>query len=368
VLTKRFLTLNGLAIFAVVCNHASSWGSTAMFWWTDRYLPGTVPNFSQIGTIPYYFLLLEKQLTIFSVPAFLFVSGLFVAFASRGSQQNNGWKVPLSRITSLIIPYFIWSFIFIAIEFILGDRFSPLEYLQQLLTGQVSPGYYYVPLLCQFYLLSPLITRLAKNKIKLLLVGSIFIQIVVIGLRYGFYFWHDVSPFTLISSFPDWFFGGWLFFFVSGTIIGLNIQRFKEWLSRKKIFFVLPLLIFGIFTLTESELISRSTGMEWTGPLLITSTLYAIIFVLFFLSITNFPVFIIKIIDFLGQHSYGIFLIHYVVLLLAAKVIYHIAPVLLSNEFIYQPVLIILAIGIPVICMTLIKRSPIQGAYRYLFG
>ena len=49
-MNRKLFLLNGLAIQAVVANHASGWGITAMFWWAHRYLPVESPNFDQLGS------------------------------------------------------------------------------------------------------------------------------------------------------------------------------------------------------------------------------------------------------------------------------------------------------------------------------
>ena len=89
---RRVFLLMGLAIVAVVCNHAAGWGYTAMFWWTDRYRPVTVPNFDQTGTLPYYGLLLLKQLTLFSVPASSSSRASSFLTPLRGRKSGFGWK------------------------------------------------------------------------------------------------------------------------------------------------------------------------------------------------------------------------------------------------------------------------------------
>ena len=76
---RQIPILRGLAILAVVYNHATGWGYTAMFWWADRYRQvGSLPNYDQMGSLPYYVLAVIQQLAQFSVPAFLFISGFFI--------------------------------------------------------------------------------------------------------------------------------------------------------------------------------------------------------------------------------------------------------------------------------------------------
>ena len=101
-----------------------------MFWWTDRYSPVSIPNYDQLGSPPYYIFLIIKQLTVFSVPAFLFVSGFFVAYAYRSKETSLNWGMEKKRIINLIIPYLIWS----AVIFI-GDSFQGIASL----LGLASP-------------------------------------------------------------------------------------------------------------------------------------------------------------------------------------------------------------------------------------
>jgi hypothetical protein len=74
---KRLLILNGLATVCAVINHAVVWELTAMFWWTDRYLPaGSVVN--QTASWRFFTVGLIDQLVFFGVFACLFISGYFV--------------------------------------------------------------------------------------------------------------------------------------------------------------------------------------------------------------------------------------------------------------------------------------------------
>jgi len=161
-MTKRLLLLNGLAILAVVCNHAAGWGYTAMFWWTDRYRPVSTPNFDQLGSFSYYGLSVLRQITVFSVPAFLFASGYFVAYAARGRSAPS-WKMVKVRLTNLLIPYVIWSAVIFVGDALQGITHAPVEYLERQVSGGADEPYLYVPLLYQFYLLSPLVVPMAKT-------------------------------------------------------------------------------------------------------------------------------------------------------------------------------------------------------------
>jgi surface polysaccharide O-acyltransferase-like enzyme len=119
-MVKRLLILNGVAIVAAVLYHTTGWGFTALFWWTDRYLPVPVPNFEQLGGTVYYVLRFLEQLVIFAIPAFLFVSGYFVAVAAGRTQKTVNWKLIRSRIINLAIPFVLWSVLILAAKILEG--------------------------------------------------------------------------------------------------------------------------------------------------------------------------------------------------------------------------------------------------------
>ena len=150
---RRLLLLNGLAAIGVVVNHATGWGFIALIWWTDRYLPVTVPDFSQINTTSYYVLRGLEQLIMFSIPAFLFVSGYFIAFATKKNERTVSWNVIGARVKYLLTPYLIWSVLVLFAKFLQGYEPSIGRVTKILLTGGAAEPYYYVPLLVQFYIL-----------------------------------------------------------------------------------------------------------------------------------------------------------------------------------------------------------------------
>src|SRR5574338_1320500 len=144
-MNRRLLMLNGLAILAVLANHASHSGFIAMFWWTDRYMPVSVPNYDQMGSLSYYLLIVMQKLAVFSVPTFLFITGIFLAYTARGSQSHLTWKVVSKRVLNLLPPYFLWTTVFLAIQFLLGERASLGETVLLYLWVDVSP-FFFIPL------------------------------------------------------------------------------------------------------------------------------------------------------------------------------------------------------------------------------
>lgn len=377
-MTRRLLLLNGFAILAVVCNHAAQQAFIAMFWWTHRYNPNTlIPNYDQFGTLTYYILIAILKLTFFAVPTFLFVSGFFISYTSRG-QNSLSWKMVLVRVANLLVPYVIWSLIIFFIDWLQSCfqdcKLSPFSlYLVKLGSGGASGSYWYIVLICQYFLLAPLLVSLAKTRLRLLLLLAILAQLGGLIMIYLGLFMR--VPRIAYVVFDDKFFPRDMIYFVFGIVAGFHLPVFKQWATRFKWFLLLTLVISAILTLIEAEFIYRITGGGYDhlkhirgGYTTVPMTVYAITFILCFLVFEEVPIPFPKLFHQLSLKSYGLYLVHPCIIELTPKIIYHLTPLLLAYQLLYQPVLIISGAGIPLLFMSFVAKSRMRGAYRYLFG
>lgn len=370
-MTQRLLLLNGLAILAVVCNHAATWGHTALFWWVYGIVDDVhKPNYEYLGTFSYYALLLLSKFTIFAVPSFLFVTGFFIAYTARGTQSSLNWKVMQTRLKWLLIPYIIWSIAIFIFNLRLGPALLPNEYLKQLILGQAEGAYYYIPLLCQFYFLAFVILPIAKHHWRLLLLVSGAIQIIWIILYYLHTFNISVSNLTTgIPLISITFFPATIFFFTFGVVAGTHLEKFKQILTQIKRFLLPVVFILGVTSVVEGDAFYRATNLRWHGGYQTLPTgLYGMTFVLTFLAFYDLNIPFSKIIHEFGRRSFGIYLIHATWLGIVAHTIRIFMPSILKLQILYQPILIVLGIGAPFLLMSLTVKSPLRGAYRYLFG
>jgi peptidoglycan/LPS O-acetylase OafA/YrhL len=375
---KRLLFLNGLSILGVVCSHAAQWVWIAMFWWTDRYRPVTVPNFDQLGTFSYYSVVVLQKLGVFAVPAFLFATGFFVAYADRG-KRGMSWQVAGARLKNLLIPYAIWSLVILIGDYIKGDVYTPLEYVRRLLLGDAVSAYFYIFVLCQLYLLAPLLTPLARENSKKLLVGSAALLLGVIGIFYWKLYVELVGGESsavdlAVSLVPGRFFVRWLFFYALGMVSGFHLEALKRWLARVKWTLLIIAILSFPLAVIETEWIFQTTGMDWRGGIFtLTGSLYVLSGLLAFLGfekidvwLSRFP--LSKAGYNLGRASFGIYLLHTSVLELSARAIQKFGPQILAYPVVFQIVLVILAVAGPLALMAVVTRSPLRAYYRYLFG
>ena len=369
-MAKRLLFLNGVAVIGVVTNHALAWIYIAMFWWTHRYLPVASPNFDQLGGATYYFLRVIEQLIAFSIPAFLAVSGFFVAFATRKGENFPGWKFIGSRIKYLAIPYLIWSLITLATDYAQGKHFSVMQLIRTLLLGEATPAFYFVPLLIQLYILAILLTSLAREKWKLLLFSTALLQIFVQAGRYILILQPDsaISPgLNLLTS--GWLFPGNVFWFSAGIVFGFHQSRIKPVLERIRWYLLGSVLVFWAAGVLEWEILLRSSGQDWIGPReTLVDNLFSFTVLLAFIGLSSLKLPKEKKISDLGSKSFGVYLVHSLVLTFTARGVYHLLPELLGIPLLFGVILFISGLLIPLLLMAIVRRSPLRRSYSYLFG
>jgi surface polysaccharide O-acyltransferase-like enzyme len=301
-----------------------------------------------------------KQLTPFSVPVFLVVSGYFIAFASRAGLS---WKMVRMRIRDLLIPYLIWSVVVMALDTVFGTRFSLGQIVVNLLVGNASPVYYYVPLICQLFVLSPFLVPLIRSSNwKKVLAAAGLLQILLMVFQY-------LCIFGIFSVNINWFFGNLVFFFALGVALNFHLDEIRAWIHRRRFYWLAALGVFALLAVIETEVYFRLELGDYRGGVqTLAATLYTLSFLLVFIEFDRLQFRYAGLLGKIGQKAYGIYLMHPVVLLLAAKTIYHLVPWMLGWQWLFQPVLLLSGIGIPLFAMRVVARSPLRGGYRFLFG
>ena len=370
--TQLLLLLNGLAIMAVVLNHATQWGNLALFWWTDRYRAVTVPNYDQLGSFSFYFLEVIRKLTVFAVSAFLFVSGYFIAYAAQGSGRTLRWKVVWARIRDLLIPFAIWTVLFYLFLYLGGDRTGFWDFFKELITARV---YFFIPLLCQLLLLSPFLTRWAKSRWRLLLALSAALLLAVVGLYYAQL--ADImagrrTPIVdlLIRLNPSSSFVRWIFFFVLGIVSMYHLKELKQWLKRARWWLLAATVVLAVLSFLESEWVYQNAGLDWwmTSPFTLPSVLYIVALIFCFLAFDRSKSAVSDLFFKFGKASLGIFLIHSMVLEFVARVIQKFLPALLAQTELFYLVIVALGLAVPLLLMEAVDRTGLRKYHRYLFG
>lgn len=371
-LPRRLMMANGLAILAVVMNHAASWGFTAMFWWTDSYLDvNLLPYLNGVGSLTYYALTAAVILTRFSVPTFVFVSGYFMAYAIGGnSTLRRKWRIIASRLRWLLIPYLIWSAVIFVARWLetceeTCQTETLLTYANKLILGSAIPAYYYVIVLVVLLLSAPLLVRFVKTHWQLTLAATMLLLLTArvqdyvsfIDIQFG-------SPIGLLRSLFVL-----SFYFVLGLVCKTHMAEFRQSLERAKPFFPLAIAVFGLLAFVDIEWQSRlGSLLPDHGHTSLFLDGYATTLILAFLTFERLPIPGAGLFVYLGGNVYGIYLMHQLLLEYLARGIHKLFPPLLDYPLLFFLLLIIAAIGVPLLSMIVVRTSPFGRAYRHLFG
>ncbi len=316
-----------------------------------------------MGSLPYTVTLIIRQLDSFGIPAFLFVSGFFVAFLAKGRAANVTWPAIRSRIQKLLPPFLIWTLVLLLL--VTGGRLWRADMVDILRT------YYYIPLILQFYVLAPLLVPLAKRYPLPMLAAAASIQLGVQSLSYFRALGLDFAGLDLlIRATPLWFFPGRLFYFCLGLVASLHLSVFKDWLGRTRWALAGAAVLFAVLTVAEVSWVTRLSGARWLGPTFngFSRTLYATAFILAFLSFEHLKLPGTQRLRSIGAQSLGVYLLNAPVLYVVASLMYHLTPALLGRQLIYQGILVLTGLGLPLLFMAVVRGSPARRMYPYLFG
>jgi peptidoglycan/LPS O-acetylase OafA/YrhL len=156
---------------------------------------------------------------------------------------------------------------------------------------------------------------------------------------------------------------------VSGIVAGFNIRPLGKWLARNKRLLIAAVIVLAPLAALETEVMFRLTDRDWRGGVFtLTGSLYAVAFVLVFLSNVDIPGKVGKSLQDVGKASFGIYLMHSIVLEFVARASQKYIPWLLRYSVLFQVVMVAATVGGLWLFLTLVSRSPVRKYYRYVFG
>lgn len=276
--SKHIQILRGMAIIAVVLIHTAPAGTYQVF---------LRPFFN------------------FSVGLFLFLSGML--------SDALKWN-PRKRITKVIIPYIIWTLIYVVLKNINSPSVIPGAFIEDLITGTSAAMMYYILVYCEFTLLIPLIDKLAKSRFKYWGFAIAPIEIIVMRMLPWIIGYEGNKYISIIMSVSCL---GWFTYFYLGYLMGNNIITVKE--STKKLYFF---LIASVFIQIAEGYWWLSMGNANCGTQLkLSSILTGVIFnMLAYRFVYAEKEYNNKILNLLGNYSFAIYFSHIAVIKLLAMI------------------------------------------------
>jgi surface polysaccharide O-acyltransferase-like enzyme len=343
--------LRGLAILGVIFNHAN-WHVLS------RFAAGDPRGYS---------FLVFDQVSKFAIPAFMAIAGYFIAYATSGGKRDLRWSVVRARLENLVWPWLIWSVILTVGQSFQGRSISGGEFLRNL-----AIQYYFIPLLIAYYLVAPVVVKWARSNTRALLVGAAVVQLLAVALFYARVYhagfpgvlksWVDLGPLQYLR---------FAFYFPFGVVCGMFPRMIRDALARFRS--ILPWLTLLLFSLSvvEAAMAYHAGGEMWPiggDQTKLSSALFSTGLVLCLVVYDRLRVPADRTVKSLGTHSYGLYLCHYPVLGVLARVIELGTPWLASQGWLYLPLLFGLTVGLSMLLMESLARLPTKRIYRYLFG
>jgi len=305
-----------------------------------------------LRSLSFHVAIIWRQLIGCAVPVFLAISGFFLSQKKVDSMENYVSFIS-KQIPRVYIPMLIWSFPYFTLSIICSKNL--LSSFLYLITGGYSV-YYFVILIVQYYLLLPQLQRLAMRKSGVI-ISSIISAICMLVLFYLTRIQKISIPLVVYAGpFPVW-----IVFFVIGLYLGKNKIKIE---CRKLILFTTLGLILSIVETYLHIYVSQSfVGLG----IKIGSFAYSFSIILLLFSLnTSYKSnsFLWRFFVYLGQISFGIYLIHIYILRFTRVIV---SKLVISNYyFINQLFLITLTLTFSVSIIYLARKINKQLATKYL--
>jgi Uncharacterized protein conserved in bacteria len=259
---------------------------------------------SDVNSSIYKIAIIINQLSRFSVPAFILISGMGLTLSNK---KELGYFAFVGRRFSRIVPqYILWCLIYI---YLTTRHFEPYGVVRDMVYGKVFYHFYYVPLIIEFYLIYPFIYRFIGKKWGLLVSFLVTLGILI------------YSHYYVMSDDMKWFLErknlfDWIFYFSLGAFIGENLDVFLEKVRKYRV------VIYALFFLSTYAMLQDSfTSIRISKDIDYATTFlrptvfaYSIFLVLSIFCIQWKENIFMKPISYVAKNSYSIYLSHAIIL------------------------------------------------------
>ncbi len=288
----NFDYLRGLAILAVVTIHVTA--------------PTAVESVTSS--------IIMNQAARFGVPVFIFLSGWGLTVSNSYQRSGNYFTFLKKRLGKLLPAYLLWNLIYLVFRFFIQEeRIAFGEAVEGLLRGTNAPHLYFVPLIALFYLAYPFLQKLGKKDWGLLLsaAATTYSLVVTWGVPIEG-FTRNHNPFN------------WLFYFVLGIWLAEHGEKLHaQWnqtLISMLLFLSLANVLFEPMELTEDLVLTQTR---------LSILVYSVMVIFFVMSLPEAKNRFATGLNALSNHSYPMYLSHYLFIWLYREWFPGLSPVLL---------------------------------------
>lgn len=327
---QYFNNLRAIACILVILTHAS--------------MPATNPGF---GLFLAGFSLLSSP----SSELFVTISASLLAPTKQGM-----FEFYKKRFSKLIGPFLFWSIFVVTIDYLQGE-INFIEAGTKMLLFPISPVtgvYWFVYAICGLYLIIPIISPWLETATKKMYYFVLALWALTLLLPY----------LNLILDKPIYSINGSYYFvlnylggFVGFLFLGIFLRRFPYEFNNKRnsLIFLSILFLLGSFPVLYGVLFNREVLLISRENLSITSMLYvSVIFI--FLQNFKLPSFIELFFNLIAKYSYGIYLIH---LLVVRDIIWKVLENnRIQHPLVETPLITLASLSLCLVIVLLISKLP----------
>lgn len=284
-----FDALRGVAIISVVAIHSVNQG----YKWRG----------AAEGAWNFWYSILLRQTLNFAVPLFIFISGWFLA--KKVTEDFSFDRDVPGRIRRVALPYLFWSVAIMTVEGVTRKSFDVGDFFLSLLMGTAQGPYYFIILIIELYLLSPLLFRIDSKRWGLFAaigVNAAALAVVTLArleMKEVPFSWYALPALC------------WVGYFQFGIYLARREKAVASLGSRKVLLLCLAALALTLSWGEAFWALSARDDVSWAASAVkLSSFAYSLAAISLLMSLKSSGGKAVGYLARLGDCSFGIFLIH----------------------------------------------------------
>ncbi|WP_243154605.1 acyltransferase [Clostridium sporogenes] len=251
--------------------------------------------------LTYNISLILNQLSRFSVPAFIFLSGFGLALSYK--KESKYLYYLIHRLKKIIPDYLVWCIIYIFL--IENPNLSYSDKIHNIFDGTLYYHFYFVPIIIVLYLIFPIFYKFFKTKFALFITFFLNMGIYIL-LRY------PNIPKNVSEKLNRESTINWIFYFVLGVYLCTNYNKIHILIKKHKNKLLILLLITTYILLKDTySCLEINSNLDYGTTFIRPSVmLFSTFFILYIMSFNFNNLSFKKILYMISKHSYTIYLSH----------------------------------------------------------